>query len=52
MNCPLDKSVAETLAVIYAVHTAYKERGVPFSWFWEAIKKEAEMELKKEAEAN
>lgn len=52
MSSPLDKSVAETLAVINAVHIAYKGSGVPFSWFWEAIKKEAEMELKKEAEAN
>ncbi len=51
MTC-LDKSVAETLAVIDAVHTAYKESGIPFSGFWEAIKKEAERELNKEAEAN
>ena len=44
MSGPLDKSVAETLAVIDAVHTAYKENGVPFSGFWEAIKKQAEKE--------
>ncbi len=44
MSGPLDKSVAETLAVIDAVNTAYKENGVPFSGFWEAINKQAEKE--------
>jgi len=44
MSSILDKSVAETLAVIEAVHTAYKENGIPFSGFWEAIKKQAEKE--------
>lgn len=46
MSGPLDKSVAETLAVINAVHIAYKESGVPFSWFWEAMNKQAEKEKK------
>ena len=44
MSGPLDKSVKETLDVIDAVHTAYKESGVPFSWFWEAMNKQAEKE--------
>ena len=44
MSGPLDKSVAKTLAVIGAVHTAYKESYVPFSWFWEAMNKQAEKE--------
>jgi hypothetical protein len=52
MSGPLYKSVAKTLAVIGAVHTAYKESGVPFSWFWEAIKKQAEKEKKGQAEAS
>ena len=50
MSSILDKSVAETLAVINAVNTAYKESGVPFSWFWEAMNKQAEKEKNKEAE--
>jgi hypothetical protein len=50
MSSILDKSVAETLAVIEAVHTAYKESDVPFSGFWEAMNKQAEKEKNKEAE--
>lgn len=50
MSSILDKSVAETLAVIDAVHTAYKESGIPFSGFWEAMNKQAEKEKNKEAE--
>jgi len=52
MSGPLDKSVAETLAVINAVHIAYKGSGIPFSWFWEAMNKQAEKEKNKEVEAN
>ena len=52
MSSILDKSVAETLAVIEAVHTACKENDVPFSWFWDAMNKQAEKEKNKEAEAN
>lgn len=44
MSGPLDKSATETLDVIDAVHTAYKESGVPFSWFWEAMNKQAKKE--------
>ena len=50
MSGPLDKTVVETLAVLSAVHTAYKESYVPFSWFWEAIKKQAEKEKKGQTE--
>ncbi len=50
MSSILDKSVAETLAVIEAVHTAYKESDVPFSRFWDAMNKQAEKEKNRDAE--
>ena len=51
MSGVLDKCVAETLAVVDAVHTAYKESGVPFSWFWDAMNKQAEKEKIEQGEA-
>lgn len=41
---------AATIAIIDAVSTVYKKNGIPFSATWEAISKQAERELKKEAE--
>ena len=46
----MDKSVAKTLAVIDAVHIAYKGSGVPFSWFWEAMNKQAKKEKREQEE--